>query len=188
MSVSDGYDADVVDEHIGYGKPPKRTQFQKGRSGNPGGRPKGAGMRSAVEKVLDRTVTVTVDGKRCTVPVTEALVLQLAQRGLAGDAAASRDFLKIANQVAQARAEKETKEGGWDVTIRRFGEPKGCNGALEVLGVILEVGDGSGYLKVQPWVIDAALARGLRLSEADRDLVAEFTVKDDDVPTPRERA
>ncbi|WMS43453.1 DUF5681 domain-containing protein [Acuticoccus sp. MNP-M23] len=29
-------------EEIGYGRPPKATQFQKGRSRNPRGRPKGS--------------------------------------------------------------------------------------------------------------------------------------------------
>jgi Family of unknown function (DUF5681) len=27
---------------VGYGKPPKTTRFKKGKSGNPGGRPKGS--------------------------------------------------------------------------------------------------------------------------------------------------
>jgi hypothetical protein len=30
------------DEEVGYGKPPKKTRFKKGQSGNPKGRPKGA--------------------------------------------------------------------------------------------------------------------------------------------------
>jgi hypothetical protein len=113
--------------------------------------------------------------------------MQLLQGALAGDAPARRDFLRIADQVAQARAEKETKEGGQTVVIRRFGEPTGCNGALAVLEVITEVGGGSGTLKVQPWVIEAALARGLRLSEADQTLVEEFTVKSEDTVIARDR-
>lgn len=96
--MSEANDYDPGEDHVGYGKPPKRSQFQKGSSGNPRGRPKGSGVRSAVEKVLERTVTVTVDGQRRKVPITEALVLQLAQRGLAGDATASRDFLKVADR------------------------------------------------------------------------------------------
>src|SRR5580693_8551773 len=30
------------DDEIGYGKPPKKSQFKKGTSGNPKGRPKGS--------------------------------------------------------------------------------------------------------------------------------------------------
>jgi hypothetical protein len=185
MSEPDDHDRDDV--KVGYGKPPSRSRFQKGKSGNPRGRPKGSGMRSAVEKVAARWVTMTVEGKRRRVPVTEALLMQLLQGALAGDAPARRDFLRIADQVPQARAEKETKEGGQTVVIRRFGEPTGCNGALAVLEVITEVGGGSGTLKVQPWVIEAALARGLRLSEADQTLVEEFTVKSEDTVIARDR-
>ena len=159
---------------IGYGKPPTRSRFQKGSSGNPNGRPKGSGIHSSVEKVLSRTISITVDGVRKRVPITEAMVTQLAQRALAGDAAASRDFLKIAGQAAAARAEDDAKPGGMTVIIKRFGPPTGCNGALELLGVVAEVGD---ELRVQPWVVEAARARGLKLSETDEALVEGFTVK-----------
>ncbi len=102
------------------------------------------------------------------------MVTQLAQRALAGDAAASRDSLKIAGQAAAARAEDDGKPGGMTVIIKRYGDPTGCSGAPEVLGVVVEVDD---ELKVQPWVVEAARARGLKLSEADKSLVEEFTVQ-----------
>jgi hypothetical protein len=189
MSSSDGSDQgdDFADENeqVGYGRPPKARRFVKGRSGNPRGRPKGSGLRSSAEKVLDRKVTVTEDGVQRTATIIEALLLQMSQRALAGDAVARRELLKIAGQVAQAAADADTKGGGTTVVIKRFGQPKGCTGALEVLGVIIEVGDGSGALKVQPWVLEAALARGARLSDADRDLVEQFTVTSLEVPTPK---
>jgi len=38
---------------IGYGKPPKRTQFERGRSGNPRGRPKGARNKLSHRLAMD---------------------------------------------------------------------------------------------------------------------------------------
>ena len=181
MSSSDDYVQD--DDAVGYGKPPKGARFQKGRSGNPKGRPKGSGMRSAVERVLARTVVVTVDGRRQKVPITEALVMQLGQRALAQDAGASRDFLKIANSVAQARAaEEETRPQEFKVILKQFGEPTGCNGALEVLGVLSIV---KGHYKVHAWVVEAARARGVKLDQAGEDLVDEHLVQSGDEFTLR---
>ena len=85
-------------------------------------------MRTSVEKVLDRRVLVTVDGERRKVPLTEALVLQLAQRALGGDAVASRDFLKIADQMSKAVASEVAKPRGVDIRLMQFGEPTGCDG------------------------------------------------------------
>jgi hypothetical protein len=121
------------DGPVGYKRPPRHTQFQKGRSGNPRGRPRGSGVQSALEKLLSRTVTATIDGERRKVPLTEALVLQLAQRALAGDIPASREILKIAGQVEETRVEPTNAKEKLMLLVRRFVDPRDCNPALEKL-------------------------------------------------------
>lgn len=157
---------------VGYKRPPRHSRFLRGQSGNPRGRRKGSGVRSAAEKVLDRKVTVTVDGKRQKVPITEALVLQLTQRALAGDSKAIRDVLKISDQVAATRQDPARTEPL--VILRRIIEPKDCNPALDALGVIIPVGD---RYKIAPWVVDAAMARHPKLDKSDPILISNSTLQ-----------
>lgn len=158
--------------NVGYRRPPTHSRFRKGQSGNPSGRRKGSGIRSALEKVLDRKVTVTVDGERRKVPLTEALVLQLAQKALAGDARSIREVLKIADQVAAAAPARP--EGKRKVIVLRFIDPKDCNPALDLLGIIIPVGE---TYKVAPWAVEAAMARKPRLKDSDRVLISNSTLK-----------
>jgi hypothetical protein len=47
------------DYDVGYGKPPPHTQFQKGVSGNPRGRPKGSkNLKTLARKVMNTKVTL----------------------------------------------------------------------------------------------------------------------------------
>ncbi|MCQ8779996.1 DUF5681 domain-containing protein, partial [Escherichia coli] len=69
-----------------YGKPPKHSQFQKGKSGNPHGRPKGAKSASAIAKEMFlKPVTVIVNGKPKKMPVFAALVTKLISAAMSGD-------------------------------------------------------------------------------------------------------
>jgi len=70
---------------VGYGKPPRNTQFKKGQSGNPKGRLKGRkNMHTILSNVLDRNVTITENGQPRKVKFMEALVNQMAAKALNG--------------------------------------------------------------------------------------------------------
>ena len=47
---------------VGYGRPPKKGQFKKGNSGNPGGRPRTRNTAIDIPGVLDDPVNVIQDG------------------------------------------------------------------------------------------------------------------------------
>ncbi len=71
---------------VGYGRPPKHSQFKKGRAGNPRGRAKGSASFSTIlAKVLAQRVSLTVNGERMRITVRDALALQLIHGALSGN-------------------------------------------------------------------------------------------------------
>ncbi len=73
-------------EYVGYGHPPRSTQFKSGKSGNPRGRPKGSrGINSILQSALHRKVTVTEGGKQRRLSALEAMLLRLRNDALRGD-------------------------------------------------------------------------------------------------------
>src|SRR3954468_21576956 len=71
---------------VGYGRPPRRTRFEKGQSGNPRGRPPGAkSLKALLSEALDQSVTVTENGKRRKVTKREAIITQLVNRSATAD-------------------------------------------------------------------------------------------------------
>jgi hypothetical protein len=67
--------ADHRDYEVGRGRPPKHSQFKKGVSGNPRGRPRW--KRSEAEilaKIRDERVSMTLNGKSVQVSMFEALI------------------------------------------------------------------------------------------------------------------
>jgi hypothetical protein len=72
---------------VGYAKPPQKTRFEKGKSGNPAGRLKGSkNISKLLLQALSEPVTVNENGERRRITKGEAVIKQLVNRGAAGDA------------------------------------------------------------------------------------------------------
>lgn len=100
--------ADVEQTNIGYGKPPVATRFQKGKSGNPRGRPKGSkNFADAVAKVMNRKVIVRAGGKLKRLDTLDAVLMRLRELALKGEGWAIR---KILDMAAPARTGQQSKE------------------------------------------------------------------------------
>ena len=71
---------------VGYARPPKSGQFEKGRSGNPKGRGKGAKLFvEIVVDALNEKVAINENGSRKMITKREALAKQVANKGATGD-------------------------------------------------------------------------------------------------------
>jgi len=81
-------------EVVGYGKPPKRTRFKPGHSGNPKGRPrKNKTLPDYVEEELRSMVTLTEEGKTRKIPKALALVKIHVRKALTEEDLKSAEFL-----------------------------------------------------------------------------------------------
>lgn len=76
---------------VGYGKPPKATQFRKGQSGNPQGRRRTSQHANALmewenplRKYLLEDIQVVMKGKKVRLPVIEALIMSAIRKALEG--------------------------------------------------------------------------------------------------------
>ena len=105
------------DYTVGYGKPPKRTQFQKGRSGNPGGRPKGRRNKgSVVREVIERKVTIRKNSKAQKVSVFEALVESMVAKALSGSFNEQIKLIQLIEKHLPDKLEDIQDEGGPIIT------------------------------------------------------------------------
>jgi hypothetical protein len=84
---------------VGYRRPPKANQFQKGQSGNPSGRPKGStSLSTKITAALSERVTVVQNGKRRSISKLEAAFAQLANKAAAGDRHAAKLLIEMLHQ------------------------------------------------------------------------------------------
>jgi Family of unknown function (DUF5681) len=81
---------------VGYGKPPKHTQFKPGQSGNSKGRPRGQrNFRTAVREALKEKITIREGDRTRTVSKMDAIIQVTFSKALKGDAKALVGFLQF---------------------------------------------------------------------------------------------
>lgn len=88
---------------VGYRKPPKRSRFQQGSSGNPRGRPRGKrNIATVLTEVLEEKIVITDGGVRKRVTKLEAALVRLV------DKAASNTFA-----LGRPRWNRALDDGRW---------------------------------------------------------------------------
>ena len=93
---------DGEDYEIGYGRPPRRSQFSKGKSGNPKGRPKGTrSLLDRFAKALDERVTINENGSRRTIPKSDAVMKQLVNKAASGDFRSIKLILEMGGSLSE---------------------------------------------------------------------------------------
>jgi len=161
----------------GYGKPPTAMRFKKGQSGNPKGRPKNRHKSIPYDAVLGQMVTIREDGRERRVTAAEAFLLQLTQKGLAGDSAAARDAL---DAIERARTERGDDRHAID-TIILSAVSSGADVILETLGLAKKkypADEKQVRWELNPWIVEAALERlgERRLTTAEQQEVWHATL------------
>jgi hypothetical protein len=103
------------EDKVGYGKPPKRSRFVQGESGNPKGRPKKPvkNFASELQSELDRKVVVRENGREGAV-----IVKTLDSKAMKGDVRALREIRELLPKLFQLQADPKRTSASSDDDAR----------------------------------------------------------------------
>jgi hypothetical protein len=110
-SDKDNSDEPTRDYEVGDRRPPKHSQFKKGVSGNPKGRPKGSvNLRTRVTRQLRQTVTVTRNGRQVKMTKAELIALRVVDAAAKGDLKAATLALRLDDEAAAVMSKASSEE------------------------------------------------------------------------------
>jgi uncharacterized protein DUF5681 len=93
------------DEPVGYRNPPRDTRFQKGKSGNPKGRPpkKSLTEARAFEQACNKKMWVIENGKRKLLTMRQIIDKRLIQKAAEGDPKAMQMFYNQDERISKRK-------------------------------------------------------------------------------------
>ena len=89
---------------VGYGRPPRHTQFGKGNPGSAGRARGSRNLTTSLMSTLNEPVIVNENGRRKTITKFWASLKQLVNKAAAGDSRALALLLATVRQMEQAQA------------------------------------------------------------------------------------
>lgn len=110
---------DPQDYEVGYKKPPKHTQFKKGKSGNPTGRPEGSknkpkGAEALIRELILKEglseVELVINGQKERLSVVQGILKQNNVKALKGNTAATRLSLQLLKEAEKEENEQQCKQ------------------------------------------------------------------------------
>ncbi|WP_339635856.1 DUF5681 domain-containing protein [uncultured Sneathiella sp.] len=173
------------------GNPPVSGRFKPGQSGNPKGRPKSKVEHrsvSAINVIMDKTVTVNRNGKLKEIKVEEALQQRTFQDALDGNRMAQREILKWIVKRDKYLAAENRKKSPKAVALKYTGDPSNADDALLLLKVTAldprrqDFKSDRPQMLLEPWAVQMAMGkrRGVKKLTEKQTLEIQRCTRDSD--------